>query len=249
MHGVASENAEKIMKEHGWLISRKTAELIAASGGAIIKKRAKISEVVSGGFEEERVGAIEGKVERVLGRFCVGREGNKVFRRSIILEEDGSDIIVTLWGTHANLPDSVPIRRGDTVEVRNLSLCRIGNEYELESTINTSIVRTSQGRMAIRDFSSLRYGDRDVDIRGRLVTVENAVAAGSGKIPEARSMIISDGRLEAKIVVWGFLSSCLEEISAQSTIIAESVSVKKKESEIEISAGSGSRILVLKNIQ
>ncbi len=249
IHGTVSEDTERIMKEHGWLISRKTAELIATRGETIVRRKARIPEIISGIPGCNKIGAIEGKVERVLGRFSMGKDGDKIFRRSIILEEDGSSIVITLWGKHAELPDSIPIRRGDTVEIRNLSLRELENDYVLESTIGTCITRTSKGSMAITDFSSLRYGDKDVDVGGKLVMVENAMATSSGKMPEARSIIVSDGKLEARIVVWGFQSSCVEEIGIHSTIIAESVSVKRGESEIEINAGSSSRILVLKNIQ
>jgi hypothetical protein len=243
-----SAKIERIMKEHGWLISRKKAEFLAELGENGLERGLRISEILSGAINGRRVASIEGKVERVLGKFSVGTGRNRIFRRSIILEEKNESIAITLWGDSADIVDCIPVRRGDTVEIKNLFINRIGNEYELQSSGSTSIAKLADGGKTVTDFSSLGIVERDIDIAGRLVIVEN-IGSIRASPEEARSMIISDGKRDAKLLVWRFLGSAIENIPIGSRIVAESISVRKKDQHIEMSAGSGSRLLVLDNIQ
>lgn len=243
-----SDKVERIMKEHGWLISRKRAEVLARSGEDHLERRLKIPEILSGAVQGSRITYIEGRVDRVLGKFHVGEGRNKIFRRSMILADGDESITFTLWGNSADIVDCIPVRRGDTVGIRNLSLDRIGNEYELQSTGDTSITKLAEGGSVVTDFSTLGYVERDIDIGGRLVVVENAERLGAG-FSEARSMIISDGKREARLLVWRALGRAIEDIPIGSRIIAESISVRKGNHDIEMNAGSSSRLLVLDNIQ
>ena len=243
-----SDKVERIMKEHGWLISRKKAEFIARSGENYLERKLKIPEILSGALQGSHITYIEGRVGRVLGKFHVGEGRNKIFRRSMILEDGDESITFTLWGSSADIVDCIPVRRGDTVGIRNLRLDRIGNEYELQSTGDTSIIKLAEGGRAVTDFSTLGYVERDIDIGGRLVIVENTERLGAS-FNEARSMIISDGKREAKLLVWRSLGRVIDDIPIGSRIIAESVSVRKGERDIEMNAGSSSRLLVLNNIQ
>lgn len=244
----SKKEVEKIIEEHGGMISRDMAVEIASGKAAEGRKagRASIADLRSGRIKTGNIVELETEVYRVFNKVRFEKDNKERFRRVLVLGKENDSLRVVLWDKHAQLVDSLSIERGDKIIASNLRVVEGREGPELSSTGSTFLSRAAPSNTGISDFSELRSGNRNIDIIGRVVSVSQIryFVDLDGKQSGVSDCTITDGKIELKLVMWRSSSSCAAEMHPGDYIKVECASVKSTEAGVEISAADTSRILV-----
>ncbi len=240
------DEVKGIRDEHAGMISKEAAR-------GILEKRKKqhrvrIQDLVSGGLEGESV-SIEEQVYRVFNKVRFTKENRERLRRRMVLGSPSSSILITLWDKYAEMADLLPIERGDRILIENARLIKGRYGTELSSVPNTYIARLSTSHTAVSDFSTLKPGERETDLVGRVTSVGSIryFKTLSGKESSVAEVTITDGKKEARLTLWGSSSAAIAEIPINGIVKVEFARVRPAETGIELRAEDDSRILVKKN--
>ena len=236
---------DKIIKEHGGLISRDMARGILENGSVRVSN-ASAQEVCAGKFPEGGLVSVEDHVYKISNKKRFERNGLERFRRTLVLGSKGSTVVVSLWDKQADLADSLLIERGDRVLASNLRVRKAPDGYELSSISSTYLSRLSPSETQFRRFLDIKAGERDIDLVCKVVAVSPIryfmdLNGGQSGVSDCT---VTDGLTEARLTMWRSSSQYAATLHPGNYIKAESIDVREREGLIEFVAGDSSRVLV-----
>ncbi len=244
MDGEARKSAEKVAEEYGGMISMKSAEGIAE--GRIPRRKTGVGEIAAGKVSDGEIVDIEGEVYRVFNKIKFEKDGKAQYRRTIVIGDRSANIRAILWGAKAELPDYLPVERGDRIGMDRMRVRRFEDSYELSGIGESMIRRIEPCKQCITDFSYISEDAREIDVAGRLVSVGqpkyfNGLGGKKGSVADCS---ITDGKTILRLVLWDSSSEIASEMHPGGYVKAEYVSAKKTDAGIELSASDLSRILI-----
>lgn len=247
------EEISKTVKEHGELISREKAREIISNKGQPAppqqKRKLTASALSTSKFQEGEIVDIEDNVYRIFNKAKFSRNGSTGVNRIVVFGIEGSSIRSVLWEKSAEFPDAMQIQRKDKVLATNLRVHKNGDETELYSTSSTYFSRLTPSKGSVTDFSQLKGGERNIDVIGRIVSIGSSRLFKSlgGAESSVSDCNISDGKIEARVSLWGSCSTYVAEMHPGEFLKVEFASAKLSENGLELSASDASRMLISKD--
>lgn len=240
------EHIARVMKEYNGMITKDMAKSILTKDTQKGHIKVDINDIISNKVPVGRIVDLSEHVYRIFNRIRFDASDNNKQKRTIVLGKEQSTLPLTLWDKKSDLADVLPIERNDIVHIQNLKVIKTGPSGELSSTQETHITKTSSGGTAISDFSKITGNEKNIDIIGRIVSLSQIryFMDLSGKQSSISDCIISDGKIELRLVLWKSSSQAVAEMHPGDYIKVEFVNTKQKDSGIEIVASDTSRILI-----
>ncbi len=219
-----------------------------ASGSSVAAQRRKltIQELTASKLAEGDTVDIEDSVYRIFNKLRFERNGAVRVNRIVVLGSEGKSVRVVFWDKSAEMIDSATVQRKDRVIATNLRTKKTGDELELYSTASTYISRIMPAKTAVTDFSQLHGGEKNIDVSGRVLSVNpiRYFKDLSGRDSGVADCSISDGKTELALRLWGSSSACAGEMHPGDYLKAEFVSAKATENGVEITANDSARLLL-----
>ena len=244
------QTAEDVLDRFSGMITREQA-LAMANGGEVDKGNNRATSVAgliklmkaarSNDAAKPYSVDVEDTVYRVFNEVSHGSSS----RRTVTLGNVGSTVNLSLAGSLSSIVDSRCIERGDVVMVRNASLDMATER--LVGTRDTIISRRRPAFSGVTDFSKLRYGEKNIDVLGRVLEIgkvrhvsglsaSGQVAVADCKLADSRSAIVA--------TMWGSSALACERMHAGDFVKIEFCSVSGIDSSLQVHAGDLSRVLV-----
>ncbi len=210
------------------------------------KRKYTVQELLRSGAKDGDVVDIEDSVYRVFNKLRFERGGVARSSRIVVFGSEGGSVSASFWDKGADIVDSVMLQRKDRAIATNMTVRGAGGELALHSTNSTYVSRLMPARSAVTDLSQLRGGEKNVDVSGRVLAVGQIryFKNLSGRDSGVSDCTMTDGKVEARIVLWGSSSACAGEMHPGDYIKAEFVSVKGTDNGIEITANDSARVLL-----
>ncbi len=244
------EEISRTVKEHGELISREKArELISNKNQpAPQKRKLTAAALIAANLQDGEVVDLEDNVYRVFNKVKFNRNGSAGVNRIVVFGSEGNSVKTILWEKSAEFPDAMQIQRKDKVLATNLRVHKNGDETELYSSTSTYFSRITPSKSSVTDFSQLKGGERNIDIIGRIVSIGSSRSFKSlgGTESSVSDCNISDGKIEARVSLWGSCSTYTTEMHPGEFLKVEFASAKLSENGLELSASDASRMLISK---
>ncbi len=239
-----SKKACGVINDYGGMISRGDAERIARERQQPRQKytAAEISAAVTKDLDTAN---IEDRVYRIFNPKVFEKNGRKRQRREIVLGESRC-ITITLWDNASGMIDRLGIERGDRIVCYNVSPRKGVSGTELAGGSSTQIVRVAPSSAPHADLSRLKGDEKDVDVIGRVVSVDpiRYFTDLGGRLAGVSNCTISDGHATLRMAMWRSSSAYAAEMHPGDYVKAEFVGIRKTGEAFEITAGDSSRILI-----
>lgn len=240
------EELDRIVKEHGGMISSSMASEILEKRRSSATAKASISEILAGKFGEGDILSLECRVQRILGTKAFKKDGREGFRRSVILTDGKESIQITLWNKQAEMVDRLAVERGDKVLMDGLKLRKSEYGYELSSTNATRLARLEPSKSYIANYSAISGTEKGVDIAGSVTSIGTIrhFAELNGREGSVSDVTLTDGEKEIRLTLWGPASQHVAYMRLNDQVKIEFADIKQGPGGMEISAGENSRVLI-----
>ncbi len=249
------QSADDVLDSFAGMITREQASAIANGGDLQSNSDRCIS--VEGALEFIKAvrGAKESadaaKIYTVNLEDIVYRIFNEVgdtSRRTVTLGREGSTINIAVSDRLSSAIDERGFERGDLVSVIGASLDILGER--LVGTKSTTIVRMRRSRSGVTDFSTLKDGDRNIDIIGRVAELgqlRSVSRLGGGSVAAADCRI-SGREGSAEVTLWGSNALLTRNMHVGDFIKIEFCSVRSTEPKLQVNANELSRVLIHRDL-
>jgi len=194
---------------------------------------------------KESIVNVKDIVYRIFNPQPLNVQGKERARRTVILGEEGSTIVLNLWGKLSDLIDINAFERGDTVIVGNaLFDSAVG---ELRTTQSTIINRLSPTKMAaLTDYSTISGDVRRTDIIGRLLEIDpirHVNRLGKPGQTAVASCVVTDSVNAVPASFWGSSAIATTGLRTNDTIKIEFCDLRMREGRLQITANDDSRVV------
>jgi len=214
--------------------------------GRPTRRKLSVQQVSGAGIADGDTVDIEDSMYRIFNKLRFEKAGVARISRVAVFGGEGSSVRATFWDKSAEMIDAALVQRKDRVVVTNMRVKKSGDDTELQSTASTYISRLVPARSAVTDFSQLKGGEKNIDVSGRILSVNpiRFFRDLSGRDSGVADCTVTDGRMEARLVLWGSSSACTADMHPGDYIKAEFVSAKLTDNGMEIVASDSSRLLL-----
>ncbi len=244
-------SADEVLESFSGMITREQAAAIAngdglhASPGGYISVEGILEfiKAVRGAKRSEEAAKlytvnIEDTVYRIFN------EIENASRRTLTLGRTGSTINIVVSDKLSSAIDERGFERGDLVSVIGASLDILGER--LVGTKSTTMVRMRRSRSGITDFSTLKDGDRNIDIIGKVTEIgqlSSVSRLGGGNVAVAECRI-SGQEGSAEVTLWGSSAMLTKRMRVGDLVKIEFCNVRSVEPKPQINANELSRVLI-----
>ncbi|MEM3227526.1 MAG: hypothetical protein QXK65_01085 [Candidatus Micrarchaeaceae archaeon] len=166
----------------------------------------------------------------------------KGVKREVVLGREGKTIKLTLFDKASDRIDTEAFERGDIVLVRNAALLSSGSLKGINKTLISRVVPSS---MPLPNFSSLKGGEKNIDVIGKAVEIYPIKYVnrldGLGQIGVA-NCTLSDSTSLIRAVFWGSSAVATANFNVGDILKIEFCSVRMSGEEKELYVNDLSRV-------
>ncbi len=194
---------------------------------------------------KESIVNVKDIVYRIFNPQPLNVQGKERARRTVILGEEGSTIVLNLWGKLSDLIDMNAFERGDTVMVGNALFDSAAGK--LRTTQSTIINRLSPTKMSVlTDYSTVSVDVRRTDIIGRLLEIDpirHVNRLGKPGQTAVASCVVTDSVNAVQASFWGSSAIATTGLRTNDTIKIEFCDLRMREGRLQITANDDSRVV------
>jgi hypothetical protein len=207
------------------------------------KPQEKLSSSAS---EKETTVNVKDQIYRIFNPSSTNSNGRETTRRTVILGEEGSTIVLNLKDKLSEFIDINAFEEGDMVAVNNAVFDL--NSGELKSVQNTVINKLSPSKKnAITDYKNIQTELRKVNLFGRVVEISpirHVTRLGkTGQIAVA-SCIITDSENLMDASFWGSSALITANMKTNDFVKLEFCDIRNRDGKFQVYANDDSRVVI-----